>query len=156
MDDNAKFLDVVERICETDSRYDMDAYLFVREALDHTVKRLGRSKSGAGRRHVSGKELLDGIREHALRQFGPMALTVFKTWGIERTRDFGELVFSLVNSGLLGKTDEDRVEDFDDGYDFADAFAKPFLPRSQPRRRSPRRRPPRQGPADVVDPRPDR
>jgi uncharacterized repeat protein (TIGR04138 family) len=156
MDENGKFLDVVERICETDTRYDMDAYLFVREALDHTVKRLGRGKSAAGRRHVSGKELLDGVREHALSRFGPMALTVLRSWGVEKTRDFGELVFNLVSNGLLGKTDEDRVEDFDNGYDFSEAFAKPFQPRSQPRRRAPKQRNSRPHPPDAGDGRTER
>jgi len=149
MDDNAKFMDTIERICATDTRYDIEAYLFVRDALDHTVKRLGRNKSAAGRRHVTGQELLDGIREHVLRQFGPMALTVLRSWGIEKTRDFGEVVFNLVNSGLLGRTEEDRVEHFDNGYDFVEAFAKPFQPRTSSRRRPPKQRRPRQSPPET-------
>jgi uncharacterized repeat protein (TIGR04138 family) len=64
----------------------------------------------------------------ALQEFGPIAGTVLKTWGVTRTEDFGEIVFNLVNRGLLGKTDEDRKEDFSNGYDFRTAFVTPFLP----------------------------
>jgi uncharacterized repeat protein (TIGR04138 family) len=70
------------------------------------------------------------MRRYALEQFGPMALTVLHRWGITCTGDFGEIVFSMVEAGALGKTDEDRREDFDGGYDFYEAFAKPFLPKS--------------------------
>lgn len=59
-----------------------------------------------------------------------MSLTVLKTWGITKTEDFGEIVFNLVESGQLGKTDRDRKEDFANGYDFQSAFAKPFQPAS--------------------------
>lgn len=141
-----KFIEGVPKICERDLRYAEDAYFFIRESLDCTVKQLGRNKTGV-RRHVTGKELMDGIRQHSLHQFGPMARTVLKTWGIETTRDFGNIVFNLVNAGLLGKTDEDKVEDFDDGYSFDAAFVAPFLPRDKgPARRSKRRaRPASQG-----------
>lgn len=135
-----KFLEGVPKICDKDHRYAADAYFFIRESLDCTVKQLGKGKSAA-RRHVTGKELMDGIRHHAIHQLGPMARTVLKSWGIENTRDFGNIVFNLVNAELLGKTDEDKVEDFDNGYSFDDAFVKPFLPRGKqaPRSRSVRR-----------------
>jgi uncharacterized repeat protein (TIGR04138 family) len=79
--------------------------------------------------HVSGQELLSGIREFALRQFGPMALTVLEEWGVKRCEDFGEIVFNMIESGLLAKTAEDSRDDFKGGYDFMEAFREPFLPR---------------------------
>jgi uncharacterized repeat protein (TIGR04138 family) len=82
-------------------------------------------------RHVSGQELLGGIRDYALAQFGPMTKMVFEEWGIKRCEDFGEIVFNMVEIGLLGKTDQDSREDFANGYDFDDAFRKPFLPASR-------------------------
>ena len=79
---------------------------------------------------MSGQQLLEGIREFALRQYGPMAITVLDEWGVRRCEDFGEIVFNLVDHGhgLFGKTETDSREDFKGGYDFEEAFKKPFLP----------------------------
>ena len=121
------FEELLEPILAKDPRYHRDAYLFLREALDHTQKNVGRPKKGEIR-HVSGQELLSGIRDCALQQFGPMTLTVLEEWGIKRCEDFGEIVFNMVESGLLAKTDKDSRDDFKPGYDFHEAFRKPFLP----------------------------
>jgi len=127
------FEEALGQILMKDSRYPRDAYLFVREALDYTQKLA--SKGGGGRtRHVTGQELLDGIRQFALAQFGPMTLTVFEEWGLRQCRDFGEIVFNMVEIGLLAKTDHDDRADFDGGYDFETAFRKPFLPLGKPAR----------------------
>jgi len=126
------FSKVVAEICEKDRRYNAEAYFFVREALDFTSKILNKPSRGRDR-HVTGSELLEGIQRHALQEFGPMALTVLNTWGIKATEDFGEIVFNLVASGTLGRTEEDRKEDFTNRYDFFDAFAKPFLPAIPPK-----------------------
>jgi len=132
------FLKVIEKIRQKDSRYGPEAYLFVREALDFTSKALNKPAEGA-QRHVTGRELLDGTRAYAIQEFGPMALTVLRTWGLNRTEDVGDIVFNLVESGVLGKTNEDRREDFAGIYDFQEAFARPFLPKSRPRvHKSPR------------------
>jgi len=106
-----------------DTRYTAEAYFFVRDALDHTVRRLETP------RHISGQELLDGMREYALQEFGPVAKRVLSEWGINECVDFGNIVFNLVNEGLLGKTNEDSIEDFMNGYDFHEAFIQPFRPR---------------------------
>jgi len=79
-------------------------------------------------RHVSGQELLDGIRKYALQEYGPLSRTVLAQWGITTTDDFGQMVFNLVQKGILGKTEQDKIEDFKNGYDFNVAFRKPFLP----------------------------
>ena len=129
MQENA-FLELIHTLCTKDNRYTPDAYLFVRQALDVTVKILDRPQKGPGR-HVSGGELLDGIRNFALQEFGPMTRTVLSSWGINATGDFGEIVFNLVESGVLGRTDHDSKEDFKDGYDFDEAFVHPFLPESK-------------------------
>ena len=109
-------------ILSRDPRYTMEAYAFVRGGLDFTVRRLEKP------RHVSGQELLEGIREFAIEEFGPMAKTVLNGWGITRTEDIGEIVFNMVETGLLGKTEEDSRADFADGYDFDEAFRKPYQP----------------------------
>ncbi|MGA2801427.1 MAG: Minf_1886 family protein [Verrucomicrobiota bacterium] len=121
------FDEAVEQILAKDSRYHRDAYTFVREALDYTQKLVGRETRGQIR-HVSGQKLLDGIRQFALQQFGPMTMTVFEEWGVRNCRDFGEIVFNMVEIGLLAKTEKDSRDDFQNGYDFTDAFRKPFWP----------------------------
>lgn len=121
------FEEQLEKILAKDKRYHRDAYVFVREALDHTQKLVLKENKGQ-MRHVSGQELLDGIRLFALGQFGPMTLTVFDEWGVKSCLDFGEIVFNMVEIGLLAKTDHDTPTDFEKGYDFDDAFRKPFLP----------------------------
>lgn len=124
------FSEVVELIRAEDSRYDKAAYYFVRQGLDHTLKSL-QSDSGSNSNHVRGQELLIGIRNFALEQYGPMAFTLLKHWGIHQCRDFGDIVFNLVEFGVLGKTENDRREDFTGGYDFYDAFVVPFLPKAK-------------------------
>lgn len=126
MSDNA-FAETVGGICERDDRYDGDAYYFIRDALDYATKSLKRPRQGKGR-HITATELLDSIRAFALHEFGPMAHTVLKTWGVKRTEDVGEIVFNLVEAGALGKTDEDKREDFAKGFDFDEAFRRPYLP----------------------------
>src|ERR1700733_15860333 len=93
------FDEAVEQIIARDPRFARDAYAFVREALDFTQKLIGKENKG-NVRHITGQELLDGIRQFALQQFGPMVVTVFEEWGIHSCKDFGELVFNMVESGL--------------------------------------------------------
>ena len=116
--------DFLEPILNRDTRYTAGAYFFVREALDHTVRNLDKP------RHVSGQELLGGIRDYALGEFGPLTKRVLLEWGIHECIDFGNIVFNLVNEGLLGKTDQDSIEDFMGGYDFTEAFEAPFRPQT--------------------------
>jgi uncharacterized repeat protein (TIGR04138 family) len=110
----------VEHLNSRDGRYKTQAYLFTIDALEFTMSRLGR------RGHVSGRELLEGIAILAKREFGPTAKMVLESWGVKGTRDFGEIVFSLVEEGLLGKTDEDSIEDFEAVYNFDDVFEKRY------------------------------
>ncbi|MBO93504.1 MAG: hypothetical protein CMI32_01210 [Opitutales bacterium] len=124
------FIDVVNSIREQDSRYGKGAYYFVRQALDHALKHVKQEQS-ENNHHITGKELLEGIREFALDQYGPMTKTLLDAWNIKRCRDFGDIVFHLVDAGVLGKTDNDSPEDFSEGYNFTDAFVSPFLPPSK-------------------------
>ena len=124
------FDEVVERIVEHDPRYAHNAYGLLREALDFT-QQLVHKKSRGKVRHVTGQELLEGIRDYVLQQFGPMSITVLEEWGIRDSRDIGEVVFNMVENGLLAKTDEDSRADFAKGYDFEEVFRKPFLPSSK-------------------------
>lgn len=126
------FDEVIELICREDPRFDRRAYTFTRQGLDHTVKELkNRDLSRAQRSlHVTGPELLEGLRVYALDQFGPLAKTVLNEWGIKRCADFGEIVFNLIEYNVFSKTENDRREDFADIYAFDEAFVKPFLPKN--------------------------
>jgi uncharacterized repeat protein (TIGR04138 family) len=106
----------VRALCKQDPRYKPEAYLFVVAALHFTVSKLPE------RRHVTGKELLEGIRIYGLDQFGPLSRQVFEHWGIEETEDFGHIVFQLADAKLLRKTDEDSLADFQGVYDLESAL----------------------------------
>ncbi|MDI6733452.1 MAG: hypothetical protein QME51_05465 [Planctomycetota bacterium] len=108
--------DLLDKILEKDHRYQREAYLFVFEALEYTLKKISE------RRHVSGEELLEGIREYALEQFGPLAKMVFNKLGVHKTDDFGEIVFNLVEVKLLGRTEQDSKDNFKDKYNFDEVF----------------------------------
>jgi uncharacterized repeat protein (TIGR04138 family) len=123
------FSESVDEILQTDGRYDRDSYYFVREGLDYTLKMLRKNAhTQPALRHVTGQELLEGLRRYALDQFGPMAKTVLAYWGIRRCDDFGEIVFNMVGKGILGRTEQDSREDFKGGYDFDEVFVKPYQP----------------------------
>ncbi len=132
---DSEFADIVALISKDDSRFDRKAYEFVRLGLDHTVKDL--RKRDAVRveraRHVTGAELLEGLRVYALDQFGPMAKSILNSWGITCCRDFGVIVFNLIEYKVFSKTESDRLEDFDTLYDFEEAFVAPFLPAGRTR-----------------------
>lgn len=123
-----EFSEIVELICKEDGRFDRKAYTFVRQALEGTVKDLKKKYPERTQKsqHVTGAELLDGIRLFALDQYGPLAKTVLNTWGIGRCSDFGDIVFNLIEYNVFSKTESDRREDFADIYNFDDAFVKPF------------------------------
>jgi uncharacterized repeat protein (TIGR04138 family) len=123
------FAEALDSIVASDARYQRDAYVFLRDALDFTTKQQKKIK-GATLKHVAGPELLEGVRQYALKEFGPMALSVFSFWGIHQCEDIGQMVFNLIAAGIFGKTDEDSMDDFKAVYDFHDAFVKPFKPQT--------------------------
>ena len=121
------FAEALDSIVASDPRYQREAYVFLRDSLDFTTKQQKKAK-GTTVRHVSGPELLEGVRQYALKEFGPMVVTVFDSWGIRSCEDIGHMVFNLIGAGIFGKTDEDSIEDFKSVYDFQEAFVKPFAP----------------------------
>ncbi|MFZ5800926.1 MAG: Minf_1886 family protein [Candidatus Omnitrophota bacterium] len=110
----------VNRICAQDARYPSDAYEFVMQALFFTQKRLKRPG------HISAQELLDGVKEYAIDQFGPMSHAVLEHWGITATEDLGNIVFNMVENGLLKKTEDDKLEDFKGAYDLKQEFVQGY------------------------------
>jgi uncharacterized repeat protein (TIGR04138 family) len=121
------FDDVLDKMVEQNPRYRRDAYLFLREALEFTQKAISKANKNQVR-HITGGELLNGIREYALALYGPMTITVLEDWGITSCEDFGHMVFLMVENNLLRKTEQDSLEDFKKGYSFDEAFRQPFRP----------------------------
>jgi uncharacterized repeat protein (TIGR04138 family) len=107
---------VLTRLRRRYPRYAEPAYLFILQALHHRMHQL------ESPRHLSGSELADGVRELALVRFGPMARTVLEHWGIHSTADMGEIVFAMVECGILTKQPTDSREDFEGLYTFDEAF----------------------------------
>jgi uncharacterized repeat protein (TIGR04138 family) len=105
-------------------RFHQNAYQFVFAALRHTQQKLGRGsrRTAEAESHISGQELLEGVRDLGLEQFGLMAAMVFRHWGVRTTADFGRIVFELIERGEMRKTDRDQLEDFFDVYDFEEAL----------------------------------
>lgn len=116
-------------IHKEDPRYARGAYFFLRRGLDHTLKGIAKKEQSRNTRHVSGHELLEGLRDYALNEYGPMAMTLLRHWGVRSCEDIGEMVFNLVEYGVFGKTDNDRREDFANAFDFQDAFVRPYRPK---------------------------
>src|SRR6266516_2647199 len=116
----------LDELVRRDPRYAYEAYEFIFAALAHTQKMLGRTPpldmASEKDYHVTGRQLLEGVRDLALREFGLMARTVFRMWGIDRTADFGEIVFNLIEANLMSKTDEDNRADFVGVYDLDQAL----------------------------------
>ena len=123
------FSEVVEQVIESDPRYAKEAYIFLKEALEFTIKQKKRGKSGVGS-HVDAGELMDGFRQLALKEFGPMVMTVLEYWGIVLSEDVGYMVFNLIDAGVFGKTESDSIEDFRGALDFRVAFVEPFESRN--------------------------
>jgi uncharacterized repeat protein (TIGR04138 family) len=122
-------------LLKEDRRYKFEAYALVFESLNYAHKELGmgsdppavtEEEDTQAERHLTGQQLCEAIRRYALEQYGLMAETVLKNWGITSTSDFGEIVFNLIRIGQMRKTPSDKREDFDNVYDFRDGFAKEF------------------------------
>lgn len=118
---HADFWDLVERIRAGDGRFARDAYAFVMDGLDDTVRALPQ------RRHVSGPELVHGLCRFARRRYGMLAFAVLERWGIRCTADIGAIVFQLVDAGILSRRDEDAIGDFDSVVDLREALEERYF-----------------------------
>lgn len=117
-------------LLQSDQRFHLEAYQFVREALAYAQEILKMPhQDGSGsesERHLTGQQLCEAIRQFALDQYGYMSLTVLKNWGVHSTSDFGEIVYNLIRIKQMKKSESDRREDFDDVYEFSSAFDPVF------------------------------
>lgn len=111
----------VDLAAGADGRYEKYAWRFVLSGVESTIEMLHATD------HISGVELLEGLREIASRQFGPMAKEVLNHWGIYTTRDIGNIVFGLLAEKLLENSEKDSIEDFDDVFDFQKVFEEDYF-----------------------------
>ncbi len=128
--------DPIRKLLREDTRFSLEAYQFIRDALQYAHSVLGMGalddpeleigEEGIVERHLTGQQLCQAIRSYAIEQYGYMAQTVLNSWGIERTGDFGDIVYNLIRINLMKKSEDDRREDFDDVYDFDEVFRDDF------------------------------
>ncbi|MCG8599538.1 MAG: hypothetical protein MI807_05305 [Verrucomicrobiales bacterium] len=121
------FDEAVKMIAGQGAVYKPDGYHFLREALDHTVNQL-RKDELIEHRHVSGPELLTGIIEYALKEFGSMAVAVLESWGIATGEDIGTMVFQLIEVGAFGRSEDDSPSDFSGVVNLRDELLAPYRP----------------------------
>lgn len=120
---------VIREIIAKDPRYAPQAYELVRAALDHSQKMVhGEPKKGKSKdnRHVTGRQLIEGFRQHVLENYGPVSYRLLSNWGLRRSIDVGHVVFNLIEAKLFGSSPEDSLSDFEGVIDFKVAFQKPF------------------------------
>ncbi len=117
----------IANLLQRETRFAPEAYALVRDALHATMAEHSQEHQ-AEATHLRGPDLLKGFRTYLLKQYGPMVPTLLANWGITCTKDVGEIVFHLIEEGIFSKSEDDRIEDFENVYDFHTAFVAPFLP----------------------------
>jgi uncharacterized repeat protein (TIGR04138 family) len=118
----------ISQAAEKDPRYHPHAYEFVRDALHVASKHFCAGKED---QHVTGQQVLEGVRIHALAEYGPMAHTILGEWGLNQGEDIGNIVYNLIAIGYFGKNEGDSIDDFKGGFEFEKAFNEPYIPASQ-------------------------
>ena len=119
------------QLLQTDLRYQLHAYQFVRDSLAYAQEVMPNDKSESkseteNEPHLTGQQLCEAIRLFAIDQFGYMSKTVLNNWGIKGTGDFGEIVYNLIDIGMMKKSETDEREHFADVYSFEKAFVEDF------------------------------
>jgi len=111
-----------------DPRYHPHAYEFVKDALHVAAKHFCEGKDD---QHVTGPQVLEGVRLYALAEYGPMSFTILGEWGVSSGDDVGNIVYNLIEASYFGKNDSDSLQDFSGGFDFEKALTEPFKPISK-------------------------
>ncbi|MCZ6596966.1 MAG: hypothetical protein O7B99_04950 [Planctomycetota bacterium] len=120
--------DPVRELALKDGRYSPEAFRFLFESLEYAIRLAGKEREQGAERHVTGQEVLQGMREFARNTFGPLAAQVWRSWGVHEAMDWGRIVFLLVEGGLLNRQDSDTIEDFRQGFDFEEVFVQQYVP----------------------------
>jgi uncharacterized repeat protein (TIGR04138 family) len=117
------------RMLEKAGPYPIEAFTFVRDGLSYTAQRVHENLDTLSddERHISGQQLCLGLRDFAIEKYGMLARDVLAHWNVDRTDDFGRIVFAMINEGIMSKNDEDSIEDFRAVFDFDEAFNRDEL-----------------------------
>jgi uncharacterized repeat protein (TIGR04138 family) len=118
--------DPLFEVARADGRFSVEAFRFLYESLDDALRLAGKHEAEGPERHVTGQEVLEGMRALAQRAFGPLAAEVWRSWGIHSSLDWGRIVFLLVDAELLARRDEDTIDDFRKGFDFDRVFVEEY------------------------------
>lgn len=121
---DADLVERFERAVRADGRYPPEAFEFLQRGLEVAVRLKHGDRPAGAARHVSGQELCEALRRLALELWGPLARDVLRRWNINTTRDFGEMVYFMIELELMGKQGSDDITDFDDVYDLDAALAR--------------------------------
>ena len=124
-------IQAIRDLLDEDTRYRLEAYQFIRESLQYAHEHLdvgefADTNRPDGPKHVTGQQLCESCRLYAIDQYGYLAKMVLGNWGIHSTSDLGELVYNLIRIEQMRKSDTDSREDFNDVFDFKDAFEPEF------------------------------
>lgn len=111
----------LEEIAREDGRYGPAAFKFVYDGLGYTIRNVASEP-----RHVSGQMLCEGLRQIAIEKYGRLALLVLNSWGIKVTRDFGEIVYTLIDHEWMSAQPTDSIDDFNAVYDLRAALKDQF------------------------------
>lgn len=120
--------DPVRTLALQDGRYSPEAFRFLFESLETAVQLAGKEDAQGSERHVSGQELVEGMRHYARRVFGPLAARVWRSWGVHEVLDWGRIVFLLVDAGMLNSQPSDTLDDFREEFDFDEFFVRGYEP----------------------------
>ncbi len=123
-----QFASTVKNILKKDGRYHADAYDFINSAVAYTITKHNRNRKPRGTRHVSGAELVEGTMEYAVEQFGALAPIVLREWGLVGGPDVGNVVFNMIDAGLLSASPDDALSDFNIFPDMSSAMKDPLGP----------------------------
>lgn len=118
--------DAFQELAVRDGRFSVEAFRFLYESLEEALRLAGKEDADGIDRHLTGQEVLAGMRSLAGRMFGPMAAQVWRSWGVNESMDWGRIVFLLVDRGLLSRQEEDSIEDFREGFDFDCVFVENY------------------------------
>lgn len=120
--------DSIQDLALKDGRYSPEAFRFLFESLNHAVRVAGKEEAQGPEKHVSGQQVLEGMRLNALEMFGPLAAQVWRSWGVHTSMDWGHIVFLLVEHEMLNRQETDTIDDFAQGFDFDEAFVASYRP----------------------------
>jgi uncharacterized repeat protein (TIGR04138 family) len=117
----------IEQIAAADGSFSAQGIAFVYEGLSYTVKKMTEeSGEKTSPNHISGRDLACGLRDLAIERWGRLAKTVLNRWGIKTTRDFGEIVYLMIEHKWMSAQPSDSIDDFNDVYDFKTVFENQF------------------------------